>query len=80
MVGLENAKEDSYCGGKISPCCFLGWLVGVEQVVRVCRDHGLYSALIYLFTKGLDDFKSPLEELLTVAQNLNNTAQAKVFG
>ncbi|KAK9145826.1 hypothetical protein Sjap_005729 [Stephania japonica] len=55
-----------------------GWLQRVEQcvlhmdissldfnqVVRLCREHGLYSALIYLFNKGLDDFKTPLEELL----------------
>lgn len=36
------------------------------QVVRLCRDHGLYSALVYLFNKGLDDFRTPLEELLAV--------------
>ncbi|KAK9093770.1 hypothetical protein Scep_025239 [Stephania cephalantha] len=55
-----------------------GWLQRVEQcvlhmdissldfnqVVRLCREHGLYGALIYLFNKGLDDFKTPLEELL----------------
>ncbi|KAL0547682.1 hypothetical protein IC582_012106 [Cucumis melo] len=57
-----------------------GWLQRVEQcvlhmdissldfnqVVRLCRDHGLYSALVYLFNKGLDDFRTPLEELLAV--------------
>ncbi|XP_020574102.1 vacuolar protein sorting-associated protein 8 homolog isoform X2 [Phalaenopsis equestris] len=55
-----------------------GWLERVEQcvlhmdissldfnqVVRLCREHGLYGALIYLFNKGLNDFKAPLEELL----------------
>ncbi|XP_031498965.1 uncharacterized protein LOC116263380 isoform X2 [Nymphaea colorata] len=60
-----------------------GWLRRVEQcvlhmdissldfnqVVRLCREHGLYSALIYLFNRGLDDFKTPLEELLIVAQD-----------
>ncbi|CAB4300751.1 unnamed protein product [Prunus armeniaca] len=60
-----------------------GWLQRVEQcvlhmdissldfnqVVRLCREHGLYSALVYLFNKGLDDFRSPLEELLVVLQN-----------
>ncbi|CAM6085101.1 unnamed protein product [Calypogeia fissa] len=51
-----------------------------NQVVRVCRDHGLYSALIYLFTKGLDDFKSPLEELFAVAQKSTNLSQANAFG
>ncbi|XP_010522886.1 PREDICTED: vacuolar protein sorting-associated protein 8 homolog isoform X2 [Tarenaya hassleriana] len=60
-----------------------GWLQRIEQcvlhmdissldfnqVVRICREHGLYGALIYLFNKGLDDFRSPLEELLTVLWN-----------
>ncbi|BBN19147.1 vacuolar protein sorting-associated protein 8 [Marchantia polymorpha subsp. ruderalis] len=71
-----------------------GWLNRVEQcvlhmdiasldfnqVVRVCRDHGLYSALIYLFTKGLDDYKSPLEELLAVSQQSVDPQQARGFG
>ncbi|KAJ9681025.1 hypothetical protein PVL29_020099 [Vitis rotundifolia] len=60
-----------------------GWLQRVEQcvlhmdissldfnqVVRLCREHGLYGALIYLFNRGLDDFKAPLEELLVVLLN-----------
>ncbi|WCJ22507.1 transducin family protein / WD-40 repeat family protein [Euphorbia peplus] len=60
-----------------------GWLQRVEQcvlhmdissldfnqVVRLCREHGLYGALVYLFNKGLDDFRAPLEELLIVLRN-----------
>ncbi|GKU87858.1 hypothetical protein SLEP1_g2191 [Rubroshorea leprosula] len=60
-----------------------GWLQRVEQcvlhmdissldfnqVVRLCREHGLYGALIYLFNKGLGDFRAPLEELLGVLRN-----------
>ncbi|KAM3193759.1 hypothetical protein ACQJBY_070406 [Aegilops geniculata] len=60
-----------------------GWLQRVEQcilhmdissldfnqVVRLCREHGLYGALIYLFNHGLNDFRTPLEELLSVIQN-----------
>ncbi|KAG0474550.1 hypothetical protein HPP92_014236 [Vanilla planifolia] len=42
--------------------------VDFNQVVRLCREHGLYGALIYLFTRGLDDFKAPLEELLQAIQ------------
>ncbi|CAL5060601.1 unnamed protein product [Urochloa decumbens] len=62
-----------------------GWLQRVEQcilhmdissldfnqVVRLCREHGLYGALIYLFNQGLNDFRTPLEELLSVIQNSN---------
>ncbi|KAF1890216.1 hypothetical protein Lal_00025549 [Lupinus albus] len=60
-----------------------GWLQRVEQcvlhmdissldfnqVVKLCRERGLYSALVYLFNKGLDDFRAPLEELFAVLQN-----------
>lgn len=69
-----------------------GWLQRVEQcvlhmdissldfnqVVRLCRENGLYGALIYLFNKGLDDFKTPLEELLSVLRNHESDAAAVV--
>ncbi|TVU33578.1 hypothetical protein EJB05_25403, partial [Eragrostis curvula] len=67
-----------------------GWLQRVEQcilhmdissldfnqVVRLCREHGLYGALIYLFNQGLNDFRTPLEELLSVIQNTNRKEAA----
>ncbi|XP_052171048.1 uncharacterized protein LOC127787181 [Diospyros lotus] len=67
-----------------------GWLQRVEQcvlhmdissldfnqVVRLCREHRLYSALVYLFNRGLDDFRSPLEELLIVFLNSQRDAAA----
>ncbi|KAH9613347.1 hypothetical protein KSS87_008185 [Heliosperma pusillum] len=67
-----------------------GWLQRVEQcvlhmdissldfnqVVRLCRENGLYGALIYLFNKGLDDYKTPLEELLSVLKNHERDAAA----
>ncbi|XP_022144189.1 vacuolar protein sorting-associated protein 8 homolog [Momordica charantia] len=70
-----------------------GWLQRVEQcvlhmdissldfnqVVRLCRDHGLYSALVYLFNKGLDDFRTPLEELLAVLQT-SKSERASAIG
>lgn len=46
------------------------------QVVRLCREHGLYGALIYLFNQGLNDFRTPLEELLSVVQNTNSKDDA----
>ncbi|TXG63103.1 hypothetical protein EZV62_010097 [Acer yangbiense] len=67
-----------------------GWLQRVEQcvlhmdissldfnqVVRLCREHGLYGALVYLFNKGLDDFRAPLEELLVVLRNSQRESAA----
>ncbi|KAL6495612.1 hypothetical protein OROGR_030175 [Orobanche gracilis] len=60
-----------------------GWLQRIEQcvlhmdilsldfnqVVLLCREHRLHYALIYLFNKGLDDFRTPLEELLVVLRD-----------
>ncbi|KAM3381430.1 hypothetical protein P3S68_007003 [Capsicum galapagoense] len=60
-----------------------GWLRRVEQcvlhmdmlsldfnqVVRLCREHRLHGALIYLFNKGLDDFRTPLEELFLILRD-----------
>uniref|UniRef100_A0A7N2MV20 Vacuolar protein sorting-associated protein 8 central domain-containing protein n=1 Tax=Quercus lobata TaxID=97700 RepID=A0A7N2MV20_QUELO len=67
-----------------------GWLQRVEQcilhmdissldfnqVVRLCREDGLYGALVYLFNKGLDDFRAPLEELLVVLRNSQKESAA----
>ncbi|XP_071914067.1 putative receptor-like protein kinase At3g47110 [Coffea arabica] len=39
-----------------------------DVVVGLCFEHRLHGALIYLFNKGPDDFKTPLEELLVVLQ------------
>lgn len=39
----------------------------------------LYSALIYVFSSGLDDFVTPLEELLAVARD-TQSAHARAFG
>ncbi|KAF6159617.1 hypothetical protein GIB67_034579 [Kingdonia uniflora] len=69
-----------------------GWLQRVEQcvlhmdissldfnqVVRLCREHGLYGALIYLFNKGLDDFKAPLEELLLLVRDSQRENSAAI--
>ncbi|XP_009594307.1 uncharacterized protein [Nicotiana tomentosiformis] len=60
-----------------------GWLQRVEQcvlhmdmlsldfnqVIRLCREHRLHGALIYLFNKGLDDFRTPLEELFLILRD-----------
>jgi vacuolar protein sorting-associated protein 8 len=49
------------------------------QVVRLCREHRLYGALIYLFNQGLNDFRTPLEELLSVVQNANRKDAASTW-
>ncbi|XP_078620345.1 vacuolar protein sorting-associated protein 8 homolog isoform X1 [Branchiostoma floridae x Branchiostoma japonicum] len=41
----------------------------VHQVVVMCWLHGLYDALIYIYNKGMQDYITPLEELLRVLQS-----------
>uniref|UniRef100_A0A5B7BN45 RING-type domain-containing protein n=1 Tax=Davidia involucrata TaxID=16924 RepID=A0A5B7BN45_DAVIN len=69
-----------------------GWLQRVEQcvlhmdissldfnqVVRLCQEHRLYGALVYLFNRGLDDFRAPLEELLVVLRNSQRESAAAI--
>lgn len=40
-----------------------------HQVMSICWEYGLYDAIIHLYTRGMLDFVSPLQELLQVLQN-----------
>jgi hypothetical protein len=37
-----------------------------QQIVLLCRNHHLYSALIHLYNRGMGDYRSPAEESLRV--------------
>ncbi|KAJ3333381.1 Vacuolar protein sorting-associated protein 8, partial [Blyttiomyces sp. JEL0837] len=41
-------------------------LLDLNNVIGLCRQHGLYSALIYVFTMAAKDFVSPITELLAI--------------
>jgi len=38
--------------------------IDFHQTVVLCRRHGLYSALIYLYNKGLNDYLTPMEDMM----------------
>ncbi|XP_064646589.1 vacuolar protein sorting-associated protein 8 homolog isoform X2 [Lineus longissimus] len=38
----------------------------IHQVVVLCWGHGLYDAIIYVYNKGMQDYTTPLEELLRI--------------
>ncbi|XP_072048156.1 LOW QUALITY PROTEIN: vacuolar protein sorting-associated protein 8 homolog [Amphiura filiformis] len=38
----------------------------IHQVVSLCWAHGLYDAIIYIHTKGMNDYVTPLEELFSL--------------
>ena len=44
--------------------------------MNVCNSHGLYDAIIYVYNNGLQDFVTPVEELMTIlADAIKNQQQ-----
>ena len=41
----------------------------IDQVTSLCKRHNLYDAYIYVWTKTLEDFVDPLEELLAMTSS-----------
>ncbi|KAK5697110.1 Vacuolar protein sorting-associated protein 8 [Elasticomyces elasticus] len=39
-----------------------------DQITTLCQQHGLYDALIYVWTQGIGDFVSPLIDILTLVK------------
>ena len=37
--------------------------------MKICEQHGLYDAIIYIYNNGMLDYVTPAEELLTVLMN-----------
>ncbi|TDL25957.1 hypothetical protein BD410DRAFT_716446 [Rickenella mellea] len=53
---LDNAERIIW---HIDPDC-----LDINQAISLCQDHHLYDALIYVYTKALRDYVSPVVELL----------------
>ncbi|KAK6181620.1 hypothetical protein SNE40_009442 [Patella caerulea] len=47
----------------------------IHQVVSLCWNHGLYDAIIYVYNKGMYDFCTPLEDLITLLSNAISTGK-----
>ena len=45
------------------------------QVVRLSREHALYSALTYVFTHALDDFTAPLADMVWALARLGEAGE-----
>jgi len=44
-------------------------LTHTHQVVTLCREHSLSLGLLYVYNKGLDDYITPLDHLMTLLAN-----------
>lgn len=52
-----------------------------QQIVVLCRERQLFTALIYIYNKGLNDYCSPLEDTLRVMLSDGlNQSQREQFG
>ena len=39
-------------------------MLDLNEAVRLCLDHGLCDGLLYVYNRGLQDYVTPLQELL----------------
>ncbi|OSX66007.1 hypothetical protein POSPLADRAFT_1177457 [Postia placenta MAD-698-R-SB12] len=49
----------------------------VNQVIKLCQRHALYDALIYIFTRAVKDFKSPVVELLGLVRKVQQYRRSR---
>lgn len=52
----------------IDPIC-----LDISQAIRLCQNHELYDALIYVYTSALKDYVSPLVELLGLIRRIQKS-------
>ncbi|KAJ9151972.1 Vacuolar assembly/sorting protein VPS8 [Pleurostoma richardsiae] len=61
--GLESRLEDMICHMDTAT-------LDLDQITLLCKQHGLYDALIYVWNKALHDFITPLIDLLSLLVHL----------
>ena len=49
-------------------CLLDTFTMDIDQVTSLCKKHGLYDAYIYVWTRTMEDFVGPIEELLSLAE------------
>jgi len=40
--------------------------IAIQQLLRLCKSHRLYSAYIYMYNRALNDYVTPALELIEV--------------
>jgi vacuolar protein sorting-associated protein 8 len=56
----------------IDPDC-----LDINQAITLCQQYQLYDALIYVFTRALKDYVSPVVELFTLIRNVQRYRKAR---
>ena len=52
----------------------------LNQVIRLCEQHNMWSALIYIFNRGLGDFVSPAEDLFKQTLLATTSQNQQIYG
>ncbi|XP_069107470.1 vacuolar protein sorting-associated protein 8 homolog isoform X1 [Argopecten irradians] len=47
----------------------------IHQVVSLCWGHGLYDAILYVYNRGMNDYTTPLEDLLSTLRAAVDTGK-----
>ncbi|CAI5709495.1 unnamed protein product [Peronospora effusa] len=45
----------------------------LDTILKLCHDHELYSALIYIYNEGMDDYTTPIDVLLEACSDAKTT-------
>ena len=56
----------------IDPAC-----LDINQAIRLCQTHQLYDALLYVYTRALRDYVSPVVELLGLIRRIQRYRRSK---
>ncbi|KAG0236502.1 Vacuolar protein sorting-associated protein 8 [Actinomortierella wolfii] len=71
--GMYQVLEECICH---TPCHVLE----MDQIVDLCQQHRLYTALIYVWNKSIGDYVSPVVELLKVIKKILKTRKEASSG
>ncbi|KUI58702.1 hypothetical protein VP1G_05966 [Cytospora mali] len=71
--GLESRLEEMICHIDTAT-------LDLDQVTSLCKQHGLYDALIYVWNRALNDYITPLIDLLALLIPLMRSADDEVSG
>ncbi|KXX74938.1 Vacuolar protein sorting-associated protein 8 [Madurella mycetomatis] len=66
--GLESRLEEMICHMDTAT-------LDLDQITLLCKQHSLYDALLYVWNQALDDFITPLLDLLALLVPLMQTGQ-----
>jgi vacuolar protein sorting-associated protein 8 len=49
----------------------------ISQAIQLCQEHQLYNALIYIYTRTMRDYLSPVVELLTLIRRMHQYRKSR---